>query len=292
MKTYLDCIPCFFRQALDAASMVKASEKTKKKILDEVAKAIPKFPLSSCPPIMGGQVYRLVKKHTKSKDPFKSVKQKSNKLALSIYSKLKHKVAHSKDRLLMAVELAVAGNIIDYGTANKVNVDQELKEILLKEQKSIKKHAKFFAYEKFKQQLKKSKKILVLGDNTGEIVFDRVLLEEIKRMYPDMKIVYAVRGAPVINDALEEDAIECGIDKTAEIISSGVDTPGTILKKCNSAFLKVYQQADMVISKGQGNFEALYDEAKKNSFFLFMAKCQVSARHIGCALGDTILVHC
>ena len=115
------------------------------------------------------------------------------------------------------------------------------------------------------------------------------MIEEIKRSYKKKRIYYAVKEKPIINDALAEDAKACGIDKVAEVISSGLDLPGTALSLCSKKFLKIYRKAGMIISKGQGNFEALSDK-KKQIFFLFMAKCPVVAKDVGCKLGDIILV--
>ena len=289
MKTYLDCIPCFFKQALEAARIAGADKKTQKRILNELAGVLPKFPLNSSPPEMGRIIYGLAKTITKKDDPYIKIKEKSNELALSVYGKLKKKVNRSHNRLLTAVELAIAGNVIDYGVKNSLNVDAELRRILAEESKTIKKESKaMFDYGSFKHVLSNAKTILYLADNAGETVFDRILIEEIKRIDEDKDIIYAVKEKPVINDALIEDALTCGIDKTAQVISSGSDAPGTILSLCSKKFLSIYKKADMVISKGQGNFEAL-SLAKRQIFFLFMAKCPVIAKDMRCEVGDVIL---
>ena len=285
MRTYLDCIPCFFRQALDAARLAGAKPATQKKILDALSREVLKFNLESCPPEMGRILYGLVRKITGKADPFEEIKRKSNKFASSLYPRLKAKVRQSKDRLLTAVELAIAGNVIDYGVKNSLNIGKEIDKIFAEENKIIRKEDKgLFDYFAFKQALKKAKKILYLGDNAGEVVFDRILIEEMK----NKKIIYAVRDKPIINDALVEDAIFCGVHKYARIISSGCDAPGVVLNLCSPEFLKIYRDAEFIISKGQGNFEAL---AGKNGpiFFLFKAKCPVVANHLGCKLGDIIL---
>ena len=129
---------------------------------------------------------------------------------------------------------------------------------------------------------------MYLADNTGETVFDRILIEEIKRLDSKKKIFYAVRGRPIINDALAVDARFCGLDRLAEIVDSGIAAPGTILSLCSRKFRRLFHRVDLVISKGQGNFEALSEE-KGPIFFLFMAKCPVAARHLGCQLRDIVL---
>ena len=291
MRTYLECIPCFFKQALEAARLSGANNRTQKRILNQVALSIPKFSLSSSPPEMARIIHGVVKRITAKDDPYAKIKEKSNKLALSVYARLKKKVASSHDRLLMAVELAIAGNIIDYGVKNTLNVGDELKKILDKEDKAIRKENRsIFNYRAFRGALKRSKTILYLADNAGEVVFDRVLIEEIKENSHSKNIIYAVKEKPVINDALAEDALIAGIGDKASIVSSGVDSPGTVLSLCSKEFLKIFRRADMIISKGQGNFEALSD-CKKPVFFLFMAKCPVIAKDVGCRLGDVILLH-
>ncbi len=290
MKTYLDCIPCFFRQALEAARMVGVDEKIQKKILDEISKVIPDIKLTSTPPEMGKTIHDFVKKITGKEDPYKKLKENSNTQALKIYPELKAKVESAEDRLLMAVELAIAGNIIDYGTKNSLDVDSELAKILKKEQRAIKyEKESIFNFRDFKESVKNAKTILYLADNVGETVFDSLLLEEIKNIDPEKEIIYAVKEKPIINDALKEDAIKAGIDNFAEIMSSGSEVPGTIISLCSKPFIDIFKKADLVISKGQGNYETLSDE-KRPIFFLFMAKCPVIARHVDCGIGDIILV--
>ena len=284
MKTYLDCIPCFFKQALEAARLTGARPSAQKRILNELSKEVLKFKLESSPPEMGRILYGLVKKITKKADHFKQIKKKSNEFALSLYPRLKRKVEQSQDRLATAIELAIAGNIIDYGVKNSLDIAQEIEKIFNEEKRIIHREKEgLFAYPAFKRALKKAKEILYLADNAGEVVFDRVLIEEL-----DKKIIYAVRSKPVINDALIEDAIFCGIDKYAQIITTGCDAPGVVLELCSKKFRKIYREAELIISKGQGNFEALAGQ-RRPIFFLFKAKCPVVAKHLGCKLGDIIL---
>lgn len=228
MRTYLDCIPCFFKQALKAARIAGANEDIQKKVLDRLASEVPNFSLSSSPPEMGRIIYRLVKEVTEEEDPFRKVKEKYNRIALNIYPDLKDKVAHSEDKLLAAIRLAVAGNVIDFGVDSSFILKKEIRD-------AFKKDFAVFDYQEFEGILKNTKQILYLADNAGEVVFDRVLIEELNR-----EVIYVVRNKPVINDALIEDAKFCGIDKIARVISSGSDAPGTILDLCSSDFLSLY----------------------------------------------------
>ncbi len=288
MKTYLECIPCFFRQALDAAKMANADEATQKKILEELSKLIPKISLTASPPEIGRDIYRLVREISGERDPFRKIKEDSNKLALALYPELKKKVNDSPDPLLTAVELAIAGNVIDYGVKNALNIEKEIKEIFAEDAEIIKKESKIiFDYQEFRKASSDAEEMLYLADNAGEVVFDKILIEELLRE-KRRQIIYVVKDSPVINDALIDDAIACGIDKFAQIMSSGSDAPGTVLKFCSPEFLKVYENSQMVISKGQGNFEALSDEDKP-IFFLFKVKCPVIGRDIKGNLGDVVL---
>ncbi len=289
MKTYLDCIPCFFRQILEGSRIVRATPKQQKNIIDEFVRKIPKISLEASPPEIARIGYKLLRIASFNSDPYRSIKQKSNRMALRLLGRLRKKVNCSKDRLLTAVELAIAGNIIDFGVKNNLDVKAELKKILIEEDRFINKKY-IFHYAEFKRTLKKARDILYLADNCGEVVFDRILIEEIKREYPNKDIYYAVKERPVINDALFEDAKICGIHKAAQVISNGTDAPGTVLSLCSKEFKKKYEGADMIISKGQGNFESLSNE-KRPIFFLFMVKCSVVAKETGCKMGDIVLLY-
>lgn len=276
MKTYLDCIPCFFNQALRALRMATNDEGKIKEGLDRLAVMIPRISLESTPPETGRLVYGLVKEVTGIDDPFKEVKSRHTETALKLYPLMKEKVKNSKDPLLTALRIAIAGNIIDLGAGKPFDLERDL-EVILKKDFAI------FDYEKFKRCTEKAKRILYLADNAGETVFDRVLIEEIKK-----PVLYAVRGAPVINDAIYQDALDAGIDKAATIISSGTDAPGTVLTSCSEEFRELFYSSECIISKGQGNYEALSLE-KVPIVFLLKVKCHIIARDIGINEGDIAL---
>ncbi|MCK5580331.1 MAG: DUF89 family protein [Candidatus Omnitrophica bacterium] len=284
MRTFLECIPCFLTQAIEMARLVTGNEIMHKKIIDEVSRIIPDFSLGCKPPEMARMIQKVMEKQMGEKDFYKQVKAKSNDMALSLYPKLKEKVNNSKDKLLTAVEIAIAGNVIDYAAKNTLNIEEEIEKLFSEEFSGVGKTV--FDYENFKDELNKAKRVLYLADNAGEVVFDRVLIEE---MPEEKEIIYAVRDKPVINDALIEDAYVCGIDKKAKVISSGVDAPGTILEYCSQEFRDLFKEADIIISKGQGNYEALNDE-NRQIYYLFRAKCPVIARHAGVGLGDVVLM--
>jgi len=289
MKTYLDCIPCFYRQALDAARIAGADEIKQKQIVDKISQLISDFPLEVSPPEMGREIYNLVGKISGVKDPFKEVKENSNKFALKLYPKLKQEINNSEDRLLTAVKLSIIGNIIDYGAKNSLNVVEEIDHLFQGNfMINNENNSTTFKYNQFKESINKVDTIIYLADNAGEVVFDRLLIEELVEELVK-QVIYVVRGKPIINDALIEDALFCGINEIAKIISSGSDAPGTLLEYCSPEFIRLYQKAELIISKGQGNYEALSEEARP-MFFLFRAKCPVIAEDVGCNVGDMVLI--
>lgn len=276
MRASLDCYPCFFIQTLRTARMVTSDEKTILQILHEVSTTLQQIPFNVTPPEIGREVYRIISRRTGVEDPYKEVKDRCIREALSLYPELKRSVESSEDRLMTAIRLAIAGNVIDFGTDSSFDLEQELETILFQD----------FAVDdsqKFREALKQARNVLYLADNAGETVFDRLLIEEM-----DKPVIYVVREKPIINDATREDALLSGLDKVSEITSSGCDTPGTILKFCSDEFLETYRSANLIISKGQGNYEALSDE-KRPIFFLLKAKCQVVARDLGVENGSIIL---
>lgn len=277
MKTYLDCYPCFFSQTLKTSRMITSDERKVREILTEISLFLPNISFDATPPEIGREVYRIIAEMTGVYDPYKEIKERCTRQALSLYPELKKRVHSSKDRLMSAVRVAIAGNVIDFGANADFDLKSDVKTILSQD----------FAINNFREfceAIDKAKKILYLADNAGETVFDRLLIEELPK-----PVIYVVREKPVINDAVREDAIAARIDEKAEIMSSGTDAPGTILNLCSEEFLKVYRSADLVISKGQGNYEGLSEEDKP-IFFLLKAKCQVIARDIGVEYGDIILM--
>ncbi len=276
MRAFLDCYPCFFIQTLRTARMVTSDEKTILQILHEVSTTLPQIPFNVTPPEIGREVYRIISRRTGVEDPYKEVKDRCIREALSLYPELKRLVESSEDRLMTAIRLAIAGNVIDFGTDSSFDLEQELETVFSQD----------FAVDnsqEFREALKQARNVLYLADNAGETVFDRLLIEEM-----DKPVIYVVREKPIINDATREDALLSGLDKVSEITSSGCDTPGTILKFCSDEFLETYRSANLIISKGQGNYEALSDE-KRPLFFLLKAKCQVVARDLGVKNGSIIL---
>jgi uncharacterized protein with ATP-grasp and redox domains len=276
VKSCLDCIPCFFDQALRIGRMATDDEEKIKKLLDEIGAALKDIPLESTPPEAGRVIQRKVREIIGTTDPYKDIKNESTKESLRLYPYLKKEVEKSNDRLLTAIRVAIAGNVIDMGPNKSFNIEKDMNEILRKD----------FAvcdYGKFKQCLDITDDILYIGDNAGESVFDKILIEEMEK-----PVIYVVRGMPVINDITYEDAIRAGIDKVATILSSGTDAAGTVLRTCSDEFKEAYSSSRFIVSKGQGNYEALSGE-RRPIFFLLKAKCRVIADDIGVNEDDIVL---
>lgn len=281
MRTHLDCLPCLLNQALKAARAATADEELHRHALNAVAAIIPELPMDMKPPEIAQQCYRLVYEVIGDNDPFRGAKDAANRAALGVYPKLKQIVAGSEDPLLTACKLAIAGNSIDLGPGFDYGSMDDIVGTAVRSPLAVDRYAQFAA------DVKTARGILYLGDNAGETVFDRVLIEELRRA-GDAAIMFVVRDRPVINDATLDDALVAGIDDVAEVVSSGSDAPATILSQCSTALLELYHAADVIVSKGQGNYESLSEEPE-NIYFFLRAKCELVAELLGVAVGDAVL---
>ncbi len=278
MKLQLDCIPCFLRQVLEAARNNTEDKKIHEEIMLEATKIILKIDQYKTAPEVGRDIHKIVKKHIGIEDPYKKLKDMCIETAEKLYPDMKHFLYKQSNRLYWALKISAVGNVMDaaiYGTKSvKENFAEEFN-----------KEFKICEIDKLTEDLKKGKRLLIIGDNAGETVFDRVLVEELL----DCEIVYAVRSNPIINDATIEEAYASKLHHGAKIISTGCDAPGVILDECSEEFKQIYNKADVIISKGQGNYETLSDEGR-GIFFLLKAKCPVIANNIGVKVNDYVLI--
>jgi hypothetical protein len=279
MKTFMDCIPCFARQALDAVRMVTDDEKVHERVLREVLRAASEMDLDESPPAMGQRIHRLIRTLSGDADPYREVKRRSTRLALSMYQKLKDRVERSANPLAAAASLAAAGNVIDLGVNTRLEEEQVERALDRALSEPLNGRVKELA-----RAVADAREILYLADNAGEIVFDRLLVEQM----PLERVTVAVRGRPVINDATIDDAQAAGLTDLVEVVANGSDAPGTILADCSEGFRRRFERADVVVAKGQGNYETL-SGAGRDIFFLLMVKCPVIAAHLGCEAGTLVL---
>jgi len=280
MKTYFDCIPCFVRQALDAARLITGDERIHEQVVREVLRLAADLDMSQSPPAIGQQIHRLIRELVGDDDPYRELKQRYNRLALRICDELKEGVRTSENPLETTVRLAIAGNIIDLGVKTSIK-ESEIEKII---NDSLTADFDSRQIKEFESAVSQAEKILYLADNAGEVVFDRLLIEQL----PAEKITLVVKGKPVINDATMEDAEFAGLTEIVKVIDNGSDAPGTILESCSQDFRNRFDDADLIIAKGQGNYETLSD-VNKNIFFILKAKCPVIAKDLGCEVGEMIL---
>ena len=276
MRTYLDCYPCFLRQALDAARLAGADEQQQQAVLSRVLELLQQIDPTGTPPEIGDRVHRIVRQEVEDRDPYRAVKEASTRQALALYPRLKELVAEASDPLDVAVRLSIAGNIIDLGPARTYDLWGAIERVL----------SQPFAVDDraaLREALSGAKWVLYLADNAGETVFDRVLIETL-----GVPVVYAVKDGPVLNDATVEDALAAGLDQVAEVVSTGSDGPGVVLSRCTASFRRLYDEAEVVIAKGQANYETLSEEGPR-LFFLLQTKCPVIARDVGVPLGSIVL---
>ncbi len=278
MDLYADCILCNQRQVQEVMRALTDDEDLIWEVSLAVADAMSKLPRQMRPAQSTSIAFRIMREMTGVDDPFREMKQRHNAVAVSLYPELKAMVQEAPDPLLMAVYVAVAGNIIDVSTMGDLDVRAEVERVL---QKSL----TIDHYASFREDVERAQPILFVGDNAGEVVFDRVLVEEIG---PD-KITYVVKGGPIINDATLEDALAAGMDQVSRVITTGHNSVGVDFELASPEFMAAYEEAELVISKGQGNFES-FSVAHHHLYFLLQAKCAAVARHFGLPRGSLILM--
>jgi len=277
VRTYLDCYACFLRQALSAARMVTDDEAAQQSVVTETLALLHAVPAGTTPPEIAFAVHRLVRERLGDGDPYATVKAESTRAALALYPQLKALVAGSADPLDAAVRVAIAGNIIDFGVSDDVPDLWATVERVMATSLAIDDLAEL------RSALAVADHVLYLGDNAGETVFDRVLIEAL-----EPPVLYAVKGGPVLNDATLHDALAAGLETCATIVESGSRAPGTILGFCSAEFRDTFDSAPLIIAKGQANYETL-SEAGPRVFCLLQAKCPVIADDMPAPVGGAVV---
>jgi len=272
------CIPCMVQQAYNAATLATTDENKQKDIINEICELIPGIPETISPPALSRKIQDITVKHTGIKDPYKDIKEKNYNSTLRFVPYLKTYLESSKFPLEEAVRIAIAGNTIDLGANPDYDIDAEINKlssnnIILDD------------FHSFKTDTEKAETIIYIADNLEESIFDKLLIEKLQ----PKKIIYAVRSQPILNDITLEDIPKTRIGSLCTIIESGSVIAGTILSNCSEEFLKIFNEADVVISKGQGNFETLED-CQREIYFLFKVKCEVIEKYCGHPIGKSILI--
>jgi uncharacterized protein with ATP-grasp and redox domains len=277
MQLRLECIPCLVRHAFDISAQVKDAAR-RELFMRKVLALAAGMDYGRMPPLAARDIYALLEETTGLKDPFREVKDQSNRKALELYPWIESIVRGAVDPLDAALRIALAGNMIDCGRGSVDGLDMR-KAVLryLEADFALDDRARLFT------ELDGARSILYVLDNAGEIVFDRLLVERLGAR----RVVCAVRSGPIINDATYEDARLTGLTEVCEVIPSGSDASGTPIEACSARFREVFESSDIVIAKGQGNFETLFDE-HRDVFHLFVAKCPVITDEIGAPQGGAL----
>jgi len=279
----VECVSCFVRQALAAARRATDDTSLQWHVMIEVGRLVNELSPDMCPPEFAERVYGVVAAVTGNDDPYLEDKKRANALVLELEPGFKDMLRTADDALLAAVKLAISGNAMDLGVVAEFgDVGGRAKAMLSEELAGG-------DYGSFARCLRQASHIVFVGDNAGEVVFDRMLIEEMRKVH-DCSFTYVVRGRPVINDVTIEDARTAGIDRVAAIVDTGAGAPGLVLKECSNTVRNLFLSADMVVAKGQGNYEALSD-APRDVFFLLLVKCPVVSREFAVPVGAAVVKH-
>ena len=284
------CHPCVLNQAASAARFAKLAPDQTARILAVARKGLEK---AKSTPILVQHIVREVadaviaeRNESPDFDIYARVKEASNSLAMEYAAQLRETIRSADSPLETALHIAAAGNIIDFGAKDhgSLDVEEELRNL----QKTP-----FARYdiEAFTRALANASTLLYLCDNCGEIVFDKLFIEELHREFPTLEIIAALREKPIINDATIEDARRVGLGDAATLVSSGSPYPGTILPETSPEFRNIYRDADIIVSKGQGNFETLLPLSDPRVFFILRIKCEHMARVSGVEKDRLVLMN-
>lgn len=284
MQTYPECVSCFPQQALDACRRVTDEEEAHLRLMRRVLEMTSTFRADEPPPAMAARIHRLIREESGERDPYAEIKRQANRFALDLLPRLQTFASDADDPFEAALRLSIAANVMDWGvtahtTVSEDDVERELEDAA---------EEPLFGGSPSEvwSRVETAQHVLYLADNAGEIAVDGLFVLRL----PADRVTVAVKGGPAINDATMEDARQVGLTEQVKVIDNGNDAPGTLLDDCSSEFRTVFESADLVISKGQGNYESL-SERPEDIVFLLKAKCPVAARHIGCEMGDMVLLN-
>jgi len=269
MKAHLDCYPCFLKQTLIALRLGTRDDEKREYILKHIISIIGNADTSKTPAHTTTFLHREIR-NLLGNDPFKDIKSEYNQIALRLYPFLKTQIHKSPDPLWTASRLAIAGNVIDFGIFTSVDIEGTVR-------RSLSGPIAVDDYNLFGDEIARADEILYLVDNAGEIAFDRALIETLISL--GKKVTAVVKGSAVLNDSTIDDAREVHLTSVCKVIDNGSDAVGTIIEWTSEDFQDTFNNASLIISKGQGNFETLLGSQKK-IFFLFQSKCDVVSKEL------------
>lgn len=281
MRIHKECLPCLINQVVKVANMCKVKEQDA--LFHDVFAYLSTLDFQKTNPEVIGSTFQMIKQYTGNEDPYLDIRTYYNHLFLELLPSFEKKILASKDPFSMAIRYAIVGNIIDFNPMHTNSCED-----ILRYFESIEEYQLTMNHiDALEGELAQAKTLLYLGDNCGELCLDKLLIAMLHKQYPNLHIYFGVRGAPVVNDTIAQDAYAIGMDAYAEIIDNGDNSLGTILPRTSKRFQEVYQTCDLVIAKGQANFESLSEE-HKNIYFLLMCKCDVIASYLHVPKGSLV----
>lgn len=281
MQASFECIQCLFKFSMQLVKRCARNEREKRELAKEVLQILSSEKLEQNPVIISHAISTRLREKTGVFDPYLKMKKERNRRAASILEQISKRIENSGDRLQALVKAATAGNILDTVAGD----DDRLNECL---DRIFSKGFEIDHFPIFSEKLSKAKKVLYITDNSGEIYFDRLLVEELSRMGKEM--VVCVRGGPAADDALMEDYLECGMDRFSRVVTTGTCHQGCVLELASKELIREFEKADLIISKGMGNYETLGDIKDKRLFLILAVKCNPIARKIGARVGSFCLL--
>jgi len=275
------CVECIINQSKRVADAIHADDALTSRIVQAVEKMAPDFSFEQSPPEVAVAVYEKMARIAGKEDLYDEVKKISTQKAQAFVPYLEKEITKSDEPLLTATKIAVAGNVIDLAAEYTFDLHEELEKIF---------HTSFAVndFDRLQERLSQSSTVLYIADNAGEHIFDRIYVQTILSLYPNIKLYYMTRGNAIINDVTYEEAEKAGFDELCYLVNSGVDTPGFVYARANRESQELFDTVDMIITKGMGNYECLSDVRRKNLFYLLKIKCNVVARSLNKEVGDII----
>ena len=283
----LECLHCALNQVISTTALAGMPEKKRKALMQRAFELIARKGIdrNNCEVI--NEAYRLVTAEIGDENPYRQVKSDFNEGMLRLCPEVRRHIRESADPLAAAVRASIAGNLIDIAALG-LGVTMDAAMAKLREVDETGLYIDDVAA--LRAALEQAETLLVLGDNCGEIALDKVLIETIRAIYPNIRVQYGVRGASVVNDVTRDDAAQVGMEEVAEVIDNGDDLLTTLLYRTSEDFNRAFDAADVVISKGMGNYEGLHLCGRPNLFFLLIAKCDVIARMTGAPKGSILCI--
>ncbi len=284
MKVHYQCAACFLRQAREALDLATSDEYLKMEVMENITRTLGEnFHQKTVSNELGTLIHRIIKKETGNNDPYHNQRENSNLIALKVLPIIK-RILKENNSIKNYLKASIAGNVIDFGA---LGLETDIEERIME---TMRKNIAIDHSIQLEKELQKVNNVLFLADNIGEIVFDKLLIEKIKKY--QVKVVVALKEKPILNDACISDALEIDLNEVAELTSIGTDSIGVIYDELSEEFKKTFHNSDLIIAKGLGNYEGLNEInlRDKPTFCLLNAKCQPVARDIGVEYGDNVIL--